>query len=169
MSRTMPKQKPWRSVQDVRTPPALLRSVCTFLDIEKFDWDLAATRENSVAGPHYFSEAQNALIRSWSVGGRWCWCNPPYANLDKWARKACLEKWSSREAGVKSGTVMLVPASVGANWWRDHVHQQALVLFLNGRLTFVGHTTPYPKDCAVLIYSLYHDPGYRVWNWKETR
>src|SRR5882762_6462491 len=34
-------------------------------------------------------------------------------------------------------TVVLVPAAVGANWWRDHVHQRANVVFLNGRLCFI--------------------------------
>jgi hypothetical protein len=37
------------------------------------------------------------------------------------------------------------PAAVPANWYRDHVHGQAYVLFLNGRLAFLSPTT------AVLI------------------
>jgi hypothetical protein len=74
-------------------------------------------------------------------------------------------------AGAK--TTMLVPAAVGANWWRDHVHEEASVLFLNGRLTFVGHTSPYPKDLALLLFATHTDhvapKWYEVWNWRLLR
>jgi hypothetical protein len=42
-------------------------------------------------------------------------------------------------------TAMLVPAGVGANWWRDHVHNKAHVLLLNGRIMFVGHHAAVPE------------------------
>lgn len=61
---------------------------------------------------------------------------------------------------------MLVPASVGANWWFTGVHHEADVHFLNGRIKFVGAKDPYPKDCALLLYHPAATGGYSCWNWK---
>jgi hypothetical protein len=58
-----------------------------------------------------------------------------------------------------------VTAGVGSNWWRDHVHDKARVLLLNGRITFVGETHGYPKDCCLLLYGPSVEPGYEVWSW----
>jgi hypothetical protein len=33
------------------------------------------------------------------------------------------------------------------------------------RLTFVGHTDPYPKDLALLLYGPSVSPGYEMWMW----
>ena len=57
----------------------------------------------------------------------------------------------------------LVPAAVGSNWFRGYVHKKALVLFLNGRLSFDGKA-PYPKDCLLAVYGV--KAGYDVWKWK---
>jgi hypothetical protein len=77
---------------------------------------------------------------------------------------------------------MLIPAGVGSNWWRDYVHNKAMVLLLNGRITFggcppnpkTGKVDAYPKDCALLLYSpenkFYIDHGdaaYDVWSWAK--
>ena len=48
---------------------------------------------------------------------------------------------------------MLVPAGVGSNWWKAWVHHKAYVFLLNGRITFVGQPTCYPKDCCLLYYT----------------
>ena len=57
----------------------------------------------------------------------------------------------------------LVPAAVGSNWFRDYVDGKALVLLLNGRLSFDG-AGPYPKDCILCLYGI--EPGYEVWSWR---
>jgi hypothetical protein len=41
-----------------------------------------------------------------------------------WVERA----WTRKPLGAQT---VLVPASIGANWWRDFVHQRALVLALN--------------------------------------
>jgi hypothetical protein len=56
---------------------------------------------------------------------------------------------------------------VGSNWWRDNVDGKADVLFLNGRITFVGHNAPYPKDCAILLYAPFLNGNYSVWSWNN--
>jgi hypothetical protein len=93
----------------------------------------------------------------------WNWLNPPFSDLRTWVQKALEE---SRQG---AHTAMLVPAGVGANWWRDWVHTKARVLLLNGRITFVGHNQPYPKDCALLLYEPNVIPAYETWTWMDER
>ena len=148
------------SRQDYGTPPEFLDAVKKRLDIDHFEWDLAASEENTV-GNHFYSEKDNSLVQDWSACWGWLWLNPPFSNITSWVKKA------SEESLKGAAIAMLVPASVGSNWWRDHVHNQAHVLFLNGRLTFVGEKDPYPKDCSLLLYTKYSIGGYEVWDWRN--
>ena len=108
----------------------------------------------------FCSEADNALVQPWRTKGReWAWLNPPFADLGPWVENA----WYESRIGVRF--VMLVPAGVGANWWRDWVHQKTFVLLLNGRITFVGESMPYPKDCCLLVFGPDLAPGSDIWNW----
>lgn len=157
MAKTMPAQRPGRSTQEVRTPRVLLRAVRALLGIDAFTVDLAATRENTVAR-NFYSKQANALRHPWHLGG-WNWLNPEFGTIAPWVRKA------HEEQALGAKTIVLVPAAVGANWWRDWVHGKAQVLLLNGRITFVGHAQPYPKDCALLVYAADWAPGYRIWSW----
>lgn len=158
----MPSQRPGKSEQVVLTPREFLVAVEHRLGISKFDFDLAASEDNKVTLEPlaYYDEEMDALIQPWTVGTGWNWCNPPYAKIGPWVEKA----WDEMLLGAK--TAMLVPASVGSNWWRGDVDGIAHVLFLNGRLTFVGHTSPYPKDLALLLYSRAVRGGYECWNWR---
>ena len=58
-----------------------------------------------------------------------------------------------------------MPASVGSNWFRDHVFQKSLVLFLNNRIKFVGAKDAYPKDCIIAAYG-FGAPGFEMWRWQ---
>lgn len=156
---TMPVQKPGRSKQDYRTPPEFLAALKKKLGITHFVADLAATEENAVAASFY-TEADDALTRGWSLGG-WVFCNPPYKHIEPWVIKAVEES----EKGAQ--IAMLLPAGVGSNWWDCFVHNWAHVLFLNGRLTFVGEKDCYPKDSAILLYSHYIHGGYETWTWRD--
>lgn len=162
---TMPKQKPGKSRQDYRTPPEFLRAVKSMLEIDAFDADLAADEHNAVA-ECYFTEQDSAFdAPTWFFGEGWNWLNPPYANIAPWVRRAATEG----QIGVQ--TAVLIPAAVGANYWRDYVHGIAMVYFLNGRITFVGCDAGYPKDCALLLYgapeSLCADFPYDIWTWPK--
>ncbi len=156
----MPVQKPGKSEQVVCTPPSFLTAVKHKLGIQEFDIDLAADEDNAVC-PAYYDEAMNSLSRAWSIGTGWNWCNPPFGHLEPWVTKAAGET-----SMFRAKTAMLLPASVGSDWWKYHVDDKAHVLFLNGRLTFVGHDSPYPKDLALLLYSYAVRGGYEVWNWR---
>lgn len=155
---TIPRHHRGSSAQAVATPVEFIRAVLGYLGEEKFIIDLAADTSNTVAEA-FFTEEDDSLEQDWDVfeGGGWCWLNPPFSNIKPWVRKA---------AASRANIALLVPASVGANWWREWVHGKADVLFLNGRIKFTGHQTPYPKDLALLLYTPRHHSGYNIWNWR---
>lgn len=156
---SMPEQRPGSSRQDIQTPAVFLQVVRKRLSIERFTIDLAASAENAAA-PVFFDEKTNSLAQQWTHNG-WAWLNPPFRDLEIWTMKAHLqsERW-------KSNIAMLVPAAVGSNWWRDWVHKKCHVTLLNGRITFVGETNCYPKDCCLLLYAPNIDIDYEVWTWR---
>jgi phage N-6-adenine-methyltransferase len=161
---TEPQQKPGRSKQDYGTPPEFVAAVKWKLGIDEFRMDLAATAANRVASSFYACDQfGDSLTREWPLDG-WNWLNPPFSRLAPWVQKA----YETAQAG--GHVAVLVPAGVGANWWRDWVHEKADVLLLNGRLTFVGCEDPYPKDCALLLYSppsIACRGSYDVWTWQS--
>lgn len=158
--RRIPEQKPGRSVQDVGTPDWLVKVIEQTWG--KIALDAAASHENHVAIP-YYTEADNGLLQSWYVpAGCIVFINPPFGNCREWTQAAHA---SAHFFGRT--VVMLVPASVGSNWWADHVDQKASVYFIRPRLVFKGHTDPYPKDLALLVYG--EQPGYKcVYVTKDT-
>lgn len=175
---TMPKQKPGRSRQDYGTPADFLAAVKHRLGITEFVVDLAATAENAKAR-RFITPEVNSLTFDWGTYRTgWCWLNPPFRRIVPWVGKAHASQmpkagevvltpdWAPKPFVMPPPQVaMLVPAAVGANWWRDHVDGVAYVLLLNGRLTFGGESDPYPKDCALLLYGM--NPGYEVWDWRK--
>jgi hypothetical protein len=162
MTKIMPKQKPGRSEQVVEAPADFLASVKTRFGLRSFDWDLAAGRTNQKA-PNYFGpdspSGEDSLPEPWPIGD--CWLNPPYGDIAPWAQK-CSESafpWCRRRI------YFLVPASVGSNWFADHVFGEALVLFLRPLLVFVGRKQSYPKDLILAVYG--GVPGVECWRWKS--
>lgn len=156
----MPAQKPGRSEQSVGTDPQLVEAV-----ISRFGplaIDLAASPENTLVPHLYFTEADDSLKQGWGLIGGNRWLNPPFSNITPWAAKC-----AATAGHALSRTLFLVPASIGSNWFANHVHGKALVLALNPRLTFVGHKNPYPRDTVLCIYG--ETPGFDVWHWKERR
>jgi len=162
---TMPAQKPGKSKQDYRTPDNFMEAVKRRFG--KLWIDLAANAENSQTKTFYWGpdNGTDSLALDWGPAdpspGEWCWLNPPFSNIAPWAKK-CAESHLP--------ILFLVPAAVGANWFRDHVHGKALVIALNGRLDF-GVGAPYPRDCMLCVY---HSPGikdygvgFEVWNWRQ--
>ena len=155
----MPVQKPGKSRQDYGTPPDLLAAVRERLCIVDFRCDLAADSTNRVCVP-YITEEQDSLVTDWpETKGGWCWLNPPYKDIEPWVAKAVASTTHCQ-------TVVLVPASVGSNWWKTYVEGFCYQLFLNPRVTFVGETAAYPKDCAILLYTNALLTGNQVWRWK---
>lgn len=145
-------------------------------------WDLAACTENTQA-EGFYDEGDDALSCSWhQIGGGWLWLNPPYSNIEPWARKGCLEM----QYGAK--ILLLLPASVGSDWYAEWIHNRAEVRFLRPRLIFefrypddykdkagnLSHkagcmnTDPYPKDLMLCLFDR-TSPRPKVsypWKWK---
>lgn len=157
---------PHRSKQNYATPEAFVVSAKRRLGIDRFEHDFAADQFNAKALT-YFDEARDALsVPDWHtyIEGGWGWLNPPYTDIDPWARRCKELKW--RHGG---SIAFLVPASVGSNWFRDHVDGHARVLLLNGRIPFIPDkpTWLYPKDCILCLYSPDVLHGYEVWDWRK--
>jgi phage N-6-adenine-methyltransferase len=125
---------------------------------EKFTFDLAADASNAKA-PLFFSEKDDALAHAWPTGGL-NWLNPPFSDIRPWAYR-CRHEYVARSVR----TVMLVPASVGSQWFSDHVLGTAMVIALIGRIAFDPErpTWGYPKDCMLCFYGLREGP----WDWPE--
>lgn len=160
----MPQQKPGHSKQTYATPMRFIQSVMRRLGINRFAHDFAADHLNTQAAT-YFDEQRDALsVACWADFiplGTWGWLNPPFAKIGLWAKK-CVEV---RDQGRQ--IALLVPAGVGANWFRDYVDGHALVLALNGRLPFMPDKPKwlYPKDCILALYSPKIQTGFEVWSW----
>lgn len=146
-----------KSEQDVSTPEEFIIPVER--KFGKIGFDLAASADNAKANS-YFSILEDSLKQHWYALQQLCFLNPPYSNIAPWARKC------AAEAGMGCRTLLLVPASVGANWFCDYVHNKAFVLFLNGRITFVGQSDPYPRDLMLCCYGFNGFTGYDIWTWK---
>lgn len=160
---SMPRQKPGTSKQDYGTPPAFIAAVLARLRNKSFIFDFAADYTNNKAAK-YWTQTDNALAYQadeWAakVRGGWGWLNPPFGDIAPWARK-CAE---AEDAGAH--IAFLVPASIGANWFSDYIHQRALVLALNGRLDFIPGKL-YPKDCMLCLFGPTVSPGFDVWCWR---
>jgi hypothetical protein len=109
------------------------------------------------------------------------WLNPEFGNIDPWSEKSALE--AARGANV----VKLTPLSLGSNWWRDRCAGVADTYVLTGaelppgkrrrdagsggssRITFVGSTTPYPKDCMISHYHPGATGAIYLWDWRSDR
>lgn len=145
-----------QSKQTYATPPEFMRAVVDRFDLLSFD--LAASADNA-KNPNYFTEEQNSLVQKWHEIRGILWLNPPFSNIEPWAEKC------AAEAKLGAKILFLTPASVGANWFMNHVHRKALVLGLNGRITFVGCKDAYPKDCVLSCYGW--KPDFDCWTWPQ--
>lgn len=144
------------SRQDYETPADFRQAVTARFGFP--NWDLAALSDNYF-GQNWIDESDNSLVQKWHEKNGVMWLNPPYKNISSWAKKCCEE--SNRGAKI----LFLTPASVGSNWFCDYVFGHALVLFLNGRLQFVGAKDPYPKDCILSCFG-FGETGFEIWKWK---
>lgn len=159
-----PKQHPGKSKQDYCTPLAFLDAVKKRFNIKDFSIDLATSCKNAIV-PAYYTEHHNALLQDWNVGGV-AWCNPPYKKITLWVKKALKESRNGQKI------LMLLPASVGSNWFRDYVFEKTPVLYLNGRLAFIPDKPKwlYPKDLMLLLWGYEKEccgQLFSVWSWRK--
>lgn len=157
---TEPAQKPGRSKQDYGTPWEFIRAVearwgCLYID-------LAASAHNAKA-PIWIDEKENSFYVNWaSFAHTRAWLNPPFSNIADWAARCAHLAGDFSKAGGR--IFLLTPASIGTEWFADHVHRRAMVYGLRPRLTFEGTTDPYPKDLMLSVFGV--APGFDTWRWK---
>lgn len=144
-----------QSKQDYATPPDFMDAVR--LRYGPISFDLAAHAGNT-KHERYYTEENNSLVQPWHKLDGLLWLNPPFADIAPWAAKC------AQESRLGARILFLVPASVGSNWFRDHVYGHAAVSFLNGRISFDG-IAPYPKDC-LLAYYCGGTAMVGVWTWR---
>lgn len=158
--RSGPSMNKGKSKQDYGTPTEFLEAVQDRFG--KLHFDLAATAANAVTRS-FFDPDRDSLKSDWSLCAGTLWLNPPFADIAPWARKCAA---TAREGDFGPRILMLTPASVGSNWFAEHVHRKAMVLALSPRLTFVGTTDPYPKDLMLSCFG-FGVQGFDVWRWKK--
>lgn len=152
------------SNQTWETPPEFIAAVERRYG--KIGFDLAASAQNRKAEAFY-SEADDALTAPWdsiatATGHKVkvAWLNPPFADIEPWAKKCAEVRWLPR------WTLMLVPASMGSLWWARNVNPFAQSFGIP-RLKFVGAKDPYPKDLALIVYGFGCLPANGYWDWRK--
>ena len=108
-----------------------------------FELDVCATSQNTKC-VRYFTPEDDGLSQSWAHYV--CWMNPPYGRkIITWVHKAYEE--SLRGATV----VCLLPARTDTRWWHEYC-MKGEIIFLRGRLKFVGapHSATFPS--AIVIF-----------------
>lgn len=163
-----PTIKRGKSSGDIWTPRIFIDAV-----VKRFGpiaIDLAASGPQSAKAPVWITPEQDSLKQNWTamLDGGLGWDNCPYGNIAPWAKYHA----EQRQRGAE--TLLLVPASVGANWYWDHVEPFADVYSV-GRMVFDNCfdkkgelvTTAYPKDLILCHYCV--DSGrsrMQRWRWK---
>jgi phage N-6-adenine-methyltransferase len=158
--RSMPLQKPGYSKQNYGTPWEFIQVVERRFG--KIVFDLAAEAGNAKC-ENFFAEKDDSLSQPWAENfpDGVLWINPPFKNIKDWAKK-CAEESLNRKGLI----LLLVPASVGSNWFAEHVHNKSMVLALSPRLVFEGETASFPKDLMLCCYGSGFK-GFDVWRWKQ--
>jgi hypothetical protein len=161
---TGPTMARHRSKQEVETPPDLMRAIAKRFAAP--DWDLACSVDlgsgtTNMKADKGFDLACNSLKQDWTTCDGTLFLNPPFAKIGPWARK-CRESAAATHRFDR--ILMLVPASVGSNWFADDVHGHAFVHALVGRVRFVTHKAGFPKDLILAEYGRF--TGFDCWRWK---
>ena len=145
--------------------------------------DLAATDENAKA-PRWITPEEDSLIQAWEIEigiDGLGFLNPEFADIDPWAAKC--------NGCVLGSIALLVPASIGSEWFAEHCEANAKIVGLRPRICFEGcHVlfpkshpragerkcdpscvgcATYPKDCMLSLWGPRFDrePKFQTWRW----
>lgn len=115
-----------------------------------FTLDPCATPLNAKCN-RYFTTEDDGLIQPWFGT---VWMNPPYGReIGKSMKKAYEEAQTNADL-----IVSLVPARTDTAWWHDYA-MKGEIIFLRGRLRFVGakHCAPFPS--AIVVFDRWRVRG----------
>lgn len=116
-----------------------------------FQWDLAATEDNTKVKNHFITPEMDSLSDAWpwhKLSG-WLWCNPPYGRgIGNWIKKAY------DEAQLGAHVIMLVPARTDTRWFHQYCYNNEYchIEFIAGRLKFDGLKNAAPFPSMLLIF-----------------
>jgi hypothetical protein len=135
--------------EDWGTPQWLFDALRGIFD---FKVDLAANRYNRKL-ERYLSPAEDFLSGGFDTllkvypdifwSREWAWCNPPYGT-------AGCGKWMKSIFTVPN-TASLIPASVGAKWYRQCWDMADAIVFFHKRLRFEGAPGTAQFDSCIVV------------------
>ena len=130
--------------------------------VEKFnlETDVCANPANAKCA-RYYTAQDDGLSQEWT--GK-IWMNPPYGRgIQKWIEKA----WRSVTEGEAEVVVCLIPVSPGTKYWHRYVlRSNCDVVFLEGRVRFVGAKKSPAFDSAVVVM---RRPGTEPYDVREIK
>ena len=116
-----------------------------------FTLDPCTSPDNPLGTPKFYTAKEDGLKQSWK--GEIVYMNPPYGReIGTWIAKAFEESLEYARA------VCLLPSRTDTKWWHNYVMFSTIVLFIKGRLKFVGAKDPAPFPSVVVVFS----PKYKV-------
>lgn len=171
---TGPTIKRGKSSGDIWTPWEFIRAV-----EKKFGplaVDFASSGPQSAKAPIWITPEQDAFTVNWANalanagdGAGLGWLNCEYGDIAPWANKCAMESEQSWRG------LLLVPGSIGANWYWNYVEPYSNVYSV-GRMVFDNCfdkngqpvTTPYPKDLILCHYDR-DAPRQKMqrWRWNQ--
>ncbi len=113
------------------TPPSIWRPLSDA--IGGFDLDPCSGAETSPIASARYDDTDDGLTEPWF--GK-VWLNPPYSDMEPWARK-CVGETTSRRADT---VVALIPSRTSADWWQNNVAKATALCFVDHRIEFQGRT-----------------------------
>ena len=112
------------------------------------DLDPCSNATSIVDARQAYTEDDDGLEQPWQVPT--CgliYVNPPYGRpLPAWAQKI------QRERNAAHTIVTLIPARTDTGWWRTLVTGASHVIFLAGRLRFLGAPASAPFPSALVVH-----------------
>lgn len=162
------------SSQDVGTDPLFFKVAHREFS---FAADLAASEHNHKC-PIWIGQGEGdeskggSLDLPWHRINGWLWLNPPFKDIEPWARKCNLE------AAAGARIAMLVPAGTDTDWFRAWVWARAEIRWINGRMVFdyihqkgpnIGkqNVDPYPKPLMLCLFERGRFPRAEPWAWRD--
>lgn len=138
---------------DWRTPKAIYEPLN---QIFKFTLDPCATPENALC-KSFFTQKENGLIQSWD--SQRVFMNPPYGRE--------IGDWVAKASQIKHGVVVcLLPARTDTKWWHDYVMSANAVLFVKGRVSFLGAPSSAPFPSVIVLFSDQHSFSLHIDSWE---
>jgi len=126
--------------EEWETPPELFKWLDDYFH---FTLDVCASEKNTKC-KDFYSREHDAFIEAWT--GK-CYMNPPYGRgIGKWIKFA----WE-QSRNPNTTIVCLLPARTDTKWFHEYC-TRGTIIFLKGRLTFVGAESPAPYPSMIVIF-----------------